>query len=226
MSNTIKFGERTLAILKNYATIHPSIKFVAGQDLIVGDSTGTVLACAKIDETIPTVFPIANLSGLNTILGMKSFDGASLDFSEEGMINIKGKGQAVKFHASDEMFADLPGEPIELENEDFKADVNPEVIKEFRKACGALGHTICKFVNLDGKAYMVGNNPLLPNSNDFKVELGDTDKEDGEFSIKIANLSLILDGNYTVTAQSDMLVKFISADERLQYMIGIELSDD
>ncbi len=222
-ANVISFSDRTRAILNNFNSIHGSIHLKQGESIVIGESGGGVLAVATIDESIPKEFPIANLGGLLTILSMKSFADSKLDFSTDGLMKIAGKGQIVDFYASAETFGDLPEEPIPLEQEDFSAEITPDVFVDFKKACSGLNLTHCTLTVKDGKSSLVGNNPDLPNSSDFTIELGETDKDDVEITIKVASMKKVLEGNYVLVAQSEFMAKFVSIDERLQYMIGAEL---
>ncbi|QJT71403.1 hypothetical protein GR28A_00115 [Vibrio phage vB_VcorM_GR28A] len=221
----IQLGARTLAILDNFKTISNSIQLSEGQTLVIGDpETGSILAKAQIDETLPVDFSVANLGGLLKILKMRAFTESKLDFTNEGVVDIAGKGQKIKYYASDSMFAEIPEEFPEIEDEGFRAQITPEVSKDFESGCAAMGLTHAGLVIKDKKAYLIGHNPELPNDTNYSIELGDSELDDFTVDIKVAFLKKVLEGNYTLTADDRMAV-FTSADERLEYIIGSEIPD-
>lgn len=225
-NNVITLSDRTLAILDNFKGIHNAIHLQEGDNVSIGDAeTGALMAYATIDETIPVSFPMSNLSGLLSILNMKAFKGSSLDFSEEGIINIIGKRQQVQYCACDAAFVDTPEQPPEIENEHFRAVITPEIFDDFKKGCSAMDLTVAALTNEGGKAYLVGKNPKLPNATNYSIELGETEHDDVEITIKVQLFNKVLKGNYTLTAEDELMACFVSGDERLKYLVGVEIPD-
>lgn len=84
----MKLSEQTLKILKNFASINPSILLRAGSLLATQSIAGNIVAEAEIEEEFPTEFALYDLvEFLNTL---KLFNSPMLDFrdAEENHMSI------------------------------------------------------------------------------------------------------------------------------------------
>lgn len=229
MSQTVKLTDRTRSLLSNFSKIHPSILLEEGNVLRIGDETGSIFAQAEIEEQIPMNFPVFQTSSILTVLGLSAFKECVLEFvpenadaEEVAKILIKGAGTTVDYWASSESMVDLPPNEPELEDVDVAFELSAESLSDFKKACAALNLDIAKFVNKDGRAYLIGTNGDLDNSNDYSIDMGATDKDDAEIPVQVDNLKMI-PGNYKVEAAEDLMVRFTSTDGAIKYFVGAEL---
>ena len=76
----MKLSAKTLQVLKNFSTINPSIMFESGNVLSTISPQKSIMAKAKIDESVETNFGIFDL---NRFLGVLSlFNDPNLSFHE------------------------------------------------------------------------------------------------------------------------------------------------
>jgi len=222
MSNEIQLSKRTLAILKNYASINPSIVLEQGKRIRTADAGQSILVQSEIDEEIPMKFPIMDLSAFLTILSLEPFKECTLSVHEK-YIDIIGKKTSVQFWAAAKSMVELPGDELELPEGDIKCVIEDSMFHDFTRACSALGHEYCKIANKGGKVYLIGLSPDLDTSNNYTAELGITDLSDAELILKTSNLKLMA-GDYQVEASSsDKFAKFTTMDNRINYLVGGEM---
>lgn len=219
----MKFSERTVQLLNNFASICPSIVLQNDQVLRTISDTGSVLATAQIEESFPvSEFPILELQKLLNIL--KVSKDPDIEFVDDGKrLLISSANTKIDFWASAKTLTTLPPEKLELTGIIFEAEITGEQLREFSRACSTLGHKRAEFSISGGKTYITGTTPDLDNSNNITIELGETTYADCKFPIDTDHMKLI-DGTYVVQISSEMeLVNFISADGTLNYYIGKQL---
>lgn len=220
--SSIKLSERTATLLANAATISPSIILQPGQMLRTVSDSATILMFAKIEEEFPHEFPILDISKLLSILKLKNFKTCDLEFGPDKVVLKGDKTEATFWRSAKELTA-LPPEGLVLDSVDYQAEITHEQLSEFIRACSVLGHKIAKLVNKGGKTLLVGTNPEIDNSNDYQVELGETDLGDCDLLVEVGNLKVV-DGNYTIKASSEMqVINLVSADNSINYFIGMHL---
>ena len=114
MSNEIRLSKRTLAILKNYASINPSIVLETGKMLRTADADQSILVMTEIDEEIPMKFPIMDLNSFLTILSLEPFEECTLAIGEK-FIDIIGKKVQTRFHAAAKSMVELPDDELNIQ---------------------------------------------------------------------------------------------------------------
>ena len=83
----MKLSDRTINLLKNFATINQSILFKQGNQLRTISVMKNILAEANIDEDFPQDFGVYDLSQFLNSLGL--FQEPELNFTGESFVNIK-----------------------------------------------------------------------------------------------------------------------------------------
>ena len=90
----MKLSDETISILKNFSTINESIVFEEGNRLRTVAVNKSILAEAKIEETIPTLFAIYNL---NQFIGaMSMFDRADLEMADK-QVKMQFTGTSINY---------------------------------------------------------------------------------------------------------------------------------
>lgn len=218
----LNLSKRTLAILKNFASVNPSVVLEVGSTLRTADPSQTILVIAKIDEEIPVKFPIVDLSSFLGILNLSAFSECSLNMNDK-KIEMVGKKTSLTFWAAAKNLVELPEGEIELGDGDITAVLPEEAYNDFRRACSMLGHEFCRLSNRDGKVYLTALTPDVDTSNVYEIELGVTTNSDASVTLKTSNLKMI-QGDYKITASStDNFAKFDTMDDRISYLIGGEI---
>uniref|UniRef100_A0AAU8KXW7 Sliding clamp n=1 Tax=Serratia phage Kevin TaxID=3161161 RepID=A0AAU8KXW7_9CAUD len=220
--SSIKLSERTTVLLANAASISPSIVLQPGKMLRTISDSSSILMMAKIEEEFPHEFPILDISKLLSILKLKNFKTCDLEFGPD-KVTLKGEKVEATFWRSAKELVTIPQEGLELDEINYQAEITHEQLSEFIRACSVLGHKLAKLVNAGGKTFLVGTNPEIDNSNDYTLELGETDLGDCSLMVEVSNIKVV-DGNYTIKAcHEQQVVNMVSADASINYYIGMHL---
>lgn len=234
-NNIVKLSDTTRAIMKNFAGISQSFLLETNKELRVSDAdTGTCFARADIEEQFPMEFAIADINQLLNILSLSSMKDCSIEFvpdneatNEPRHMVIKGGKTSVRFFSSSAVTVDLPnkeeGEEPQINDADvvFEAEIPGQVWVDFVRACKTLGLSHCSFLVQDKKSYLVGSDPTIDNSDDYVVDLGETEREDVTVPVLIKACKFIESESYTIKAQR----LFINANTKgnaVSYFISAE----
>jgi hypothetical protein len=192
-TQTVKLSQETLAILKTAATINKSIAFKAGNEIKTVSASGSIVMESTVSETFPNDFAVYELPKLLGVLALPGFKDAELVFDDEVTTHlvIKAGSSKIKYFYSAEEFAQHPGKSIVLPKVDVEVIIERDTLENFEKAAAALGHKFIKFKVEGGKLFLIATDPKEDTSNDYIVEMGDSDADDFEAQIKLENLKLV-----------------------------------
>ena len=90
----MKLNTRTIQVLKNFASINPSIQFSEGTNLKTISPNKTMMAKAKLEDVIPSTFAIYDLSRFLGVVSL--FEDPEYQI-EERMVNIASPGRKVSY---------------------------------------------------------------------------------------------------------------------------------
>ena len=94
----MKLSDRTINLLKNFASINQSILFKQGNQLRTISVMKNILAEANVDEDFPQDFGVYDLSQFLNSLGL--FQEPELNFTGQSFVNIKEGKQRSKYFLS------------------------------------------------------------------------------------------------------------------------------
>jgi hypothetical protein len=226
-SKVVKLSQDTLQVLKIAHTINKSLVFKAGNEIKTVSATGAIVMEATVAETFPADFAIYELNKLLGVLALPAFKDAELVF-EDGVdthMTIKAGDSKIKYFYTSEDFAQHPGRTIVLPKVDVEANVNRDTLEGFEKAAAALGHKVMKFQVKDKVLSLIATTPEIDTSNDYVVELGESDSDDYEALIKLENLKLV-PGDFKVTLlkmNGRGISRWEHQQRKINTFIGLEL---
>lgn len=212
----MKLNPQSVQILKNFASINPSLQFDEGTVLKTISPNKTMMAKAKINDVIPKTFAIYDLSRFLGVMSL--FEGPELSF-EERMVNIKSPGRSVSYTFADpSTIITPPSKEIVLDNPDVSFELKQEVFAEVMKALGVMSLPDLVVAGEDGKIVLRATDTKNPSSDTYDVVIGETDLE---FMVvfKTENLK-ILPNNYQVSLSSRGISHFEA--DNVEYWISIE----
>lgn len=212
----MKFSERTLTILKNFATINPSVIFKPGSELKTISPQKTVMAMANIADEIPSAACVYDMSRFLSIYGL--YSDPNIEFESKNFIISEGKRKTKYVFADQSMVIAPPEKEIKIPSADVEVDVEWNDLQSVIKASGVLQLPEIAFVGENGTCYLRAIDSGNSSADTFGVELGDT-SDTFQLIIKTENLKL-LPQNYKVTLSSKGISKFEAAD--IRYFIAIE----
>lgn len=124
----MEVSDTTLNVLKNFATINPSLLFPAGDKLATLSPKKNIMAKAKIEESIPKRFAIYDL---NQFLGVVSlFKKPEFDIGDQHVTIKNGNGHSSNYFFADESMIDTPPDKefdidpvvdVEIQDEEMKS---------------------------------------------------------------------------------------------------------
>ena len=145
----MKLSDRTINLLKNFASINQSILFKQGNQLRTISVMKNILAEANIDEDFPQDFGVYDLSQCLNSLGL--FQEPELNFTGESFLNIKeGKQRSKYFFADPSVIVSPPEKSITLPSVDVEFTLRSSQLDRLLKAAGVYHLTDLSVIG-DGK---------------------------------------------------------------------------
>lgn len=209
----MKLEARTMQILKNFATINPSMLFRDGNVQATIGPQKNILARATIAEHIPNEFAIFELSRFIGVLSL--FSDPEIEFDDTRVL-IKQNRQTVEYTFADpEMIIAPPDKTPTVNNPEVQFTLPTEAIQTTLKALGALQSTHV-IIEGDGENVTIGvGKPSDPTCDTFKTEIG-LSNHVFKFAFKAENLK-ILPADYQVSLSSKFITHFKCSD--IEYWI-------
>ena len=202
----MQFSEKTLEILKNYSLINPSMMFRKGSVLKTVSPLKTVFSSASIAEEIPRDFAIYDMSKF--LASLTLFKEPTLIFEEKYLTIYEGS-QKVNFTYADPSMivtVDATKGDIRMPSEDISFTLNSNDLQRLLKFLSVLSLPEISITGDGSKIYIKTVNSKDRTSDNFSIEVGETDKE---FNIiyKSDNLKFI-NGDYEITLSMEGLARF------------------
>jgi len=214
----MKLSARTVQILRNFASINPSIQFNQGNVLRTISPNKTMMAKAKLADNFESDFAIYDLS---RFLGVVSLFADPEFVLEERLVRIKSEGRSVSYTFADPSTIVVPpNKDITIDEYDVEFDLTSEVFSEIMKAIGVMSFPELTVVGEDGKILLRATDTKNPSSDKYDITVGETDKEFVAV-FKTENLKIMSD-DYRVGISSKGISHFES--DEIEYWISIESS--
>ena len=212
----MKLTENTLAVIKNFSLINPSLLFKEGDILSTMSSNKTILARAKLDQEFTNQFGIYELSKFLAVLNL--FKDPEIETASD-VLKIKADNKTIRYTCADpKNFVTPPDNEITVKSVEIQFTLEPEVFTSVQKAISILGYQQFGIVGSDGKLFLQALNTNNPTGDVYSVEIGETDKQ---FTVTIRNDFLkLLPGTYEVKLSKAGLSMFES--DTVTYYIPVE----
>jgi len=195
----MKFSNETLTVLKSFSSINKSILFKEGNVLKTITPEKTLIAIADIPDEIPSDACVYDLSRFLSILSL--YNDPDVEFEDKYFIISEGKRRTKYVYADISMIHTPPEKEITLPSEDVVVNVSQGDLSSVLKAAGVLQFSEIAFVGESGKVFLKAIDSSNENTDDFGVEIGETD-DTFKFIIKTDNLKLLpLDYEVTLCAK-------------------------
>jgi hypothetical protein len=212
----MKINNKTLNILKNFATINPSIIVKPGNILKTISSSKTILARAEVPDTFEYPFAIYNLSQFIGCISM--FTDPDLDFEESSVTISDGKNKIVYHYADSSIILAPPEKDINIPSVDAEFKISATDIPSVAKALSILELTEIAIVGDGDNIFIQAVDSKNSSSNQYSVKVGATDKV-FKAIFKPENLKMIPD-DYIVTLSSKGISRFVGTEAT--YFVAIE----
>ena len=218
--HTMKLSDKTFSLLKNFSAINQSILFKRGNTLRTMSVMKNILAEADIEDEIPQDFAIYDLTRF--LNGISLFEEPELDFKNDSHLTIRdGKSKRTKyFFADPSVIVAPPEKSIELPTEDVTFSLDSNNLIDLLKASAVYGLPDLSAVGEAGVIKLVVRDKKNDTSNEFAINVGETDRE-FSFNFKVENIK-ILAGSYNVVISEKLLSRFVNENYNLTYFIALE----
>ena len=217
--NFMKLSDSTLAVLKNFAGINNSILVKKGTQLRTMSVAKNILAEAEIPEDFPRDVAIYDLNQF--LNGLSLHQDPNLDFTEDSHITIKEGRRRVKyFYADPQVIIAPPEKEINLPTQEVCFQLESTALDKLVKAAAVYQLPDLSVLGENGEITMVVRDKKNDTSNEYAVNVGETDKE-FEFNFKMENIKII-PGAYDVVISSKLLSEFTNTQYNLKYFIALE----
>lgn len=214
----MKLSKETTEILKNFATINPSMIFAEGSVQKTVSPQKTVLAKANVAESFGKEFAIYDL---NQFIGtMSLFEDPDLELGDDMLTITNGRARTNYRYAKAELIQAPPAKDINLPSSDVAFTIEAAALKSALRAAGVLGLPEIALVGRDGTAYLSAIDSRNHGSNTFDYPVGTADVS-YQMIFKIDNLKL-LDRDYEVKVSSKGISHFKSTTGDVEYWIATE----
>ena len=185
----MKLSDKTLSVLKSFATLNKSIVFKPGNIIRTITPEKTVIASATIPDEIPSDAVIYDLSRFLSIYNL--YEDPDIQFKDTHFVISEGKRKTKYLYADVSMVMAPPEKEVNFPTADFDVDVKWDDLQAVQKAAVALQFEEIAITGEDGTCYIRAIDSKNPSADTFAIDLGETDHT-FSFIIKIDNLRLIV----------------------------------
>ena len=215
----MNLSDNTVNILKNFAGINNSILVKQGNQLRTISVAKNILAEAEIPEDFPRDVAIYDLNQF--LNGLSLHHDPDLDFTEDTYLTIReGKRRVKYFYADPQVIIAPPEKEINLPTQEVCFQLESTSLDKLVKAASVYQLPDLSVIGENGEITMVVRDKKNDTSNEYAVNVGETDKE-FEFNFKMENIKII-PGAYDVVISSKLLSEFTNTQYNLKYFIALE----
>lgn len=214
----------TISILKNFADINTNILVSPGNELKTISTMKNIQATANISESFEQEFGIYDLPEF--LRAVELFDKSKIAFNGGTNLTIKDAGgrQSIKYFFADKSVIVAPTKTISMPDKHVTFNLKKDDFERLMKGCTTLNLPDIALKG-DGKTLsMVATDKKTPSSNDYAIEVGETDKTFTAY-FKTENFKMIRD-DYDVAISQQKLSHFINKNKPIQYWIALEADSE
>lgn len=220
----MNISKNTIDILKNYATINPSVYVKKGNVISTISPQRTIMSFCEVEETFPENFAIYELSRFLGVISL--FEDPSYEFMEE-KVKIKSNKHSVLYrYAEPSMIITPPEKDIVLpEDNNTELDVSWSDIQKVMRGASILSKPQIKFSVKRNKIFMEAVDTKDMSGDNYSIvvdEYGeDVDINEMDYIFKIENWKLI-EGDYKIALSPKGLARFKCVTKPITYFIALE----
>lgn len=210
----MKFSDNTIAILKNFATINPSLLVRPGNVINTMAPNRSIVARATVEEDFPIQFAIYELS---KFLGIASLlKEPEVEFHEHFLTMKSGRLSTNYTYANVTAIIAPPDKEINFPGPDIEFNITADELQKLIRAAAVLQVPDISVTNIDGKIMVQSANIKTPTTDTYSIEVGDTDYL-FKANFKVDVLIKLLSKDYNVKISSKGITVF-STDSLTYYV--------
>lgn len=217
----MKISENTIAILKNFSSINPSLLVRPGSTIVTMSPSKSILAKATVEENFPQQFAIYEMSKFLGIMSL--FKEPEIEFGQKSMKIFSGKNSTTFTYADPSMIIHPPDREIDFPNHEVEFAMSAEDLQKVVRATGIIQVPDVVVQGKDGKILLSAMDSKTPTPDTFSIEVGDTDKV---FTIvfKAEAIIKLISKDYTVKINRKGITQFVT--DGLLYFVAAEANSN
>lgn len=219
----MELTEKTLSVLKNYATINSNIVIREGTELKTITEAKNVLASAQVDVQFPRTIGIYDLPEFLATLNL--VDSPSIRFEDNYALISDGSGRSkIKYFYSDPENLTTPEKPINMPECEVTFQLDEATLSKIKRASAVLGHNEVSVSSENNSVVLtvIDNNNRTSNAFSVVVD-GEYESPDFNFVFNISNLKMV-DGDYVVSISKSLVSHFVNKESGMEYWVALEKS--
>jgi hypothetical protein len=214
----MKLSEQTIAILKNFATINSSIKFVAGNEIRTISQGGEMVAVAKVAETFPQDFAIYDLSRFIACANL--LGEPTLEFSENFVV-LSGENNSIRYGYTDPTLFDGANytKLYAISNQIAEIEISQLKLQKIRQSASVLGSPNISVIGDGAGVNLIAHDLKNKSSDRYKVAVGSCG---AKFTVnyRLEDFKMISD-DYDLKISDGIITKFVG--NLVTYNIAAEI---
>jgi hypothetical protein len=217
----MELTEKTLTVLKNYATINPNVVINNGNVIKTISEAKNVLSSAEVDVEFPKQVGIYDLSEFLSVLSL--VDSPRLAFEDNNFLISDGSGRTrIKYFYSDIDMLTVPSKDIVMPECEVSFALDRETLTRVKRAASVLGHTEMSLSVVNDVLQLSAIDQNDKTSNVFSIDVdGEYKDPNFNFVFNIANLKMV-DDDYRVDISSKLISHFVNEISGIQYWVALE----
>ena len=223
----MELTEKTMQVLKNYATINPNIVITEGNVIKTVSEAKNVLSSVELDVSFPQTFGIYELSEFLSVLSL--VDSPRLKFEDTYVLVTDSAGRSrIKYFYSDIYMLTTPSKDIIMPETEVKFTLDTDTLSRLKRAASVLGHDEISITN-EGKRgssvklTVVDKDDATSNSFFSFVEGEFEEGVDFNFIMNVNNLKIVNE-DFQVGISKKLISNFKSLQSPIEYFIALEKS--
>ena len=216
----MKISKSTVDVLKNFASINPSMLFTAGTELKTVSPQKTVFAKVKIEDTIDTEFGVFDLSQFIGVLS--DYENPDITVNDTFISISNGSGDISDIvRAKAELLPSLPTKEVTLPSVDVAFVLEAAKLQRALRQASLLALPEIALLGEHGNAYFCAIDSRSDSTNRFKSPVGTAEKN-YKMIFKVDNLKVMGGKDYDVKVSSKGIAYFASTDDICHYWVATE----
>jgi hypothetical protein len=220
----MELTDKTLEVLRNYATINPNLVFSEGNTLKTISVARNVLSQTTVEESFPQSFGIYDLNEFLSVLSL--VNKPRLKFETDYVVVGDSTGRSeVKYFYSDPDMLTSPAQDIVMPEAEVKFVIDTDTLNRVRKASAALGHNEMTITPTTGAIRLTIVDPKDSTSNAFSIDVEGEYPEDVDFNFVVnVNNIKVVNEDFTVSVSKKLISQWKSQQSAIEYFIAFEKS--
>lgn len=216
----MKLNERTLSVLKNFASINSGVVLRKGKIQKTMSPEQTILVEAQLDDNLPETFGIYDL---NQFLGnVTTLSNPELEFTNESVVMSDGDLSMNYYSCSTNLIITPPeGKDLVMQNADVVFDISHATLQKLLKLASMNNLPNISVIGKNGELRLQTHEIKNDTSNFASIKISDYAGSNLTVSFKTENLKLIPD-DYQVQIRVGGFSCWENKTKTLKYFIAME----